>query len=352
MPFYLTNYGPGIKAVFWFKTHYCRSLSLMDAATIFDNEPSFKEKALSLFAYQAVENPLYKRYLTAINCNPVRVKTLEQIPFLPISFFKNFAIKTGEFEPEIIFTSSGTTGMQTSRHLVRDLGLYEQSFLKAFRLFYGDPAQYCVLGLLPAYLEREGSSLVYMVQQLIKQSRHPLSGFYLHDFDRLAQTLRTLGEQKVLLIGVTFALIDFAAAFPMHLPQAIVMETGGMKGRKKELLRTEVHTLLQEAFGLPQVHAEYGMTELLSQAYAQKEGYFKTPPWMKVLLREEDDPFALVSCVKKPRAGALNVIDLANVHSCAFIATDDIARLHPDGSFEILGRMDHSDIRGCSLLAV
>lgn len=326
----------------------------MEATAIFREEVSFTEKALALFRYQAVANPVYQRYLEAINCHTTRVNSLEQIPFLPISLFKNFDIRTGSFEPQAVFTSSGTTGATTSRHYIKDLALYEESFLAAFKRFYGNPSDYCILGLLPSYLERQGSSLVYMVQQLIKLSGHPQSGFYLYDFAGLARTLQSVTEtgKKVLLIGVTYALLDFAEANPMQLRNTIVMETGGMKGRKKELLRSEVHALLKQAFGLSQIHSEYGMTELLSQAYATAEGRFQTPFWMKALLREEDDPFALHLSVNKPKAGALNIIDLANIHSCAFIATEDVARLHPDGSFEVLGRLDHTDVRGCSLMAV
>jgi hypothetical protein len=326
----------------------------MNTDLIFSNELSFSEKALAVFRHQAVENPVYKRYIQAINCNPAQVLTPDVIPFLPISFFKSFEIKNSEFEAQTIFSSSGTTGALTSQHHIKDLALYEKSFFTAFSQFYGGAENYCILGLLPSYLERSGSSLVYMVQKLIEQSGHPHSGFYLYDFDRLAETLSQLEAdgQKVLLIGVTYALLDFAAAHPMPLRNTIIMETGGMKGRKKELLRTEVHEILQQAFSVSDVHSEYGMTELLSQAYARREGLFQTPGWMKALLREEDDPFALHFSVERPTTGALNIIDLANLHSCAFIATEDVARLHPDGSFEVLGRLDNSDVRGCSLMAV
>lgn len=325
----------------------------MEAQWVFADGQPFAQKALQVFYRQAEANPVYKRYLSALNCEPTKVQSLEQIPFLPISLYKQFRVVSGRFEPQAVFESSGTTATVSSRHFIKDLTLYEYSFGTAFRQFYGDVSRWCILGLLPSYLERGSSSLVYMVQKLIEQSGHPKSGFYLYDFDALAQTLQQLetAGQRVLLIGVTYALLDFAAAHPMPLQHTVVMETGGMKGRKKELLRTEVHALLQDAFGLKAIHSEYGMTELLSQAYAQAEGRFKTPSWMKALLREEDDPFALHFSVDVPKAGALNIIDLANIHSCSFIATEDVARLHPDGSFEVLGRLDNSDIRGCSLMA-
>lgn len=326
----------------------------MTPQTIFDPTIPFEEKALALFQFQATRNSVYQRFLGAINCDTEKVTQLSQIPFLPISLFKSHVVQTGSFRPQIVFSSSGTTGTATSYHYVPFLSLYEQSFRTAFEQFYGLPENYCVLGLLPSYLERSGSSLVYMVQKLIEWSGHPQSGFYLYDVERLAKTLKDLEAkgERALLLGVTYALLDFAEQFPMPLQHTIVMETGGMKGRKKEMLRAEVHQRLKDAFGLNTIHSEYGMTELLSQAYAVRDGLFQTPHWMKALLREEDDPFALHVAVEKPTAGALNIIDLANLHSCAFIATEDVARLHPSGHFEILGRMDHTDIRGCSMLAL
>lgn len=326
----------------------------MDTQWIFSQQLSFTQRALRVFEYQAAHNQVYKRYLAAINCDPLKVDTLEAIPFLPIGLFKSHRVVTGHFQPQTVFESSGTTGTTNSSHYIKDLAIYEHSFGTAFEQFYGPAKNYCVLGLLPSYLERGSSSLVYMVQQLIGESGHPDSGFYLYEFEALATRLRQLeaAGTPVLLVGVTYALLDFAAAFPMKLRNTIVMETGGMKGRKKELLRTEVHQLLQQAFGVPSVHSEYGMTELLSQAYAREHGLFETPHWMQALLREEDDPLALHLHTDKPMTGALNIIDLANIHSCAFLATEDVARLHPDGRFEVLGRMDHTDIRGCSLLAL
>lgn len=314
----------------------------------------FTNKAVQLFRFQYETNAVYKRFAEAINCHPEKVERLEQIPFLPISFFKQFTVTATAFAPQVIFESSGTTGTQTSRHFVKEVSVYEHSFFTGFEQQYGPVQDYCILGLLPSYLERGSSSLVYMVQKMMEKSGHPLNGFYLYNYEQLAETLKKTeaAGQKVLLIGVTYALLDFASAYPMPLKQVLVLETGGMKGRKKELLRTEVHNLLQQAFHLPQVHSEYGMTELLSQAYAKKNGRFFPPSWMKVCIREEDDPFAVYTTVPKPTTGAINIIDLANIYSCAFIATEDIGRLHPEGSFEVLGRMDNSDIRGCSLLAV
>ncbi len=274
----------------------------------------------------------------------------EEIPFLPVSFFKTHALKTGDFEPGIVFESSGTTGMVNSRHLVRDPALYQYSFLEGFRHFYGRPEAYCVLGLLPAYLERGGSSLVYMVNELIRRSGHPESGFYLYDHAALRQALEKLESagQKTILIGVSFALLDFAESSPMPLKHTIIMETGGMKGRRQEITRAALHDQLCSAFGLSSVHSEYGMTEMLSQAYSFGKGVYRPVPWLKPFVRLEDDPTE----VRDTGDGLLNLIDLANRDSCSFIATDDLARIHPDGSFEVLGRMDNSDLRGCSLLAL
>ncbi len=308
----------------------------------------FEFHALRMFRFQYRQNELYRRFVQSMHILPETVNTLAQIPFLPISFFKTHSVRTGDFEPEIVFSSSGTTGMQTSAHAVRDLGIYRESFVRGFEHFYGAIDGYCIIGLLPSYLERTGSSLVLMVEELISLSAHPQSGFYLDDFEKLASVLSGLerAAQPTLLIGVTFALLDFAAAYPMSLVHTIVMETGGMKGRKKEITREELHQSLSAAFGIEHIQAEYGMTELLSQAYSVKDGLFNTVPWMKALLRDEDDPLR----VKATGEGLLNIIDLANMHSCAFIATDDIGRIHENGSFEILGRMDNSDVRGCSLL--
>ena len=271
-------------------------------------------------------------------------------PFLPISFFKSHTIATTLFKPQQIFESSGTTNTINSQHLVKDIGIYQQSFMKAFKLFYGDINDWCIIGLLPSYLGRNNSSLVMMVNELIKQSKHTDSGFYLNEFDKLNETLLRLEfqQQKTLLIGVTFALLDFAETYHLNLQHTTVMETGGMKGRRKELTRAEVHGIITNGLGVKKVHSEYGMTELLSQAYSVGDGRFICPPWMKILVRDEEDPLS----VKPFGKGVLNVIDLANIYSCSFIATDDVGVVYEDGSFEVWGRLDNSDIRGCSLLVV
>jgi phenylacetate-coenzyme A ligase PaaK-like adenylate-forming protein len=310
------------------------------------NEEECLQIAREVFLYQFLTNPVYAAYCRAIKRTPETVGQLTQIPFLPIQFFKSHQVCTGTFTPDLVFKSSGTTGANTSRHFVKDRSVYEESFLSCFEHFYGKPENLCVLGLLPSYLEREGSSLVYMVNHLIQKSEHPLSGFYLYDHQKLNETLTALEQQgqKTVLFGVSYALLDFAEAFPMPLKHTIILETGGMKGRKKELTKAELYAQLGNAFSLNEIHSEYGMTELLSQGYAVN-GLYRTPPWMKILLREETDPFSF-----SQRTGAMNIIDLANIHSCSFIATDDLGRLHDDGRFEVLGRMDNSDIRGCSQL--
>lgn len=318
-------------------------------------EEGFEALALEIFRYQHTQNPVYRSFADALGVRPDQVQRLEEIPFLPIRFFKSHDIRTGQFEPLLQFESSGTTGMVSSRHLVRDPALYRESFLRCFELFYGDVKDYCIIGLLPSYLERGQSSLVYMVNELIARSGHPDSGFYLHEFDELHRLLNRLEAegQRVWLIGVTFALLDFAATHALPLQQSIILETGGMKGRRQEMVRAEVQAILKNAFNLKEIHSEYGMTELFSQAYAKADGLFSTPPWMKLLLREEEDPLQLLpwrGVADRPRSGAVNIIDLANIDSCCFIATDDAARLHPNGQFEILGRLDNSDVRGCSLL--
>lgn len=282
------------------------------------------------------------------------MKTIKDIPFLPIQFFKTNVITTTNFEPEIIFESSGTTGENISRHFVKKLSLYKKSFLNGFKLFYGNPEELCILALLPGYLDRQNSSLITMADQLIKLSGHSHSGFYLHNHEKLYQTLvhNEIRKQPVLLIGVTFALLDFAEKYSIELTYTTVMETGGMKGRREEITREEVHTFLKEKLKLQNIHSEYGMTELLSQAYSKEKGLFKCPPWMKILIREENDPFEITASPKndKPAIGLLNIIDLANIYSCSFIATDDVGKLYHNESFEVLGRRDNSDMRGCSLL--
>jgi len=319
--------------------------------TIFNGLPGqFNEKALELFNFQYLNNTFYRDYVNQFAARPDTVKTLTQIPFLPVSFFKTKILATGEFKPEIIFESSGTTGQTPARHFVKRLDIYRESFVKGFEFFYGRLEDYCILGLLPAYLERTGSSLVWMVDEWMRVSKHPDNGFYLYDFENLRDVLLKLEsrKQQTILIGVSFALLDFAEKYSMQLSHTIVMETGGMKGRREEITREELHQLLKEKLGVSRVHSEYGMTELLSQAYSMGEGKYQPVPWMKMLIRDEDDPLTL----RASGEGLLNIIDLANRHSCAFVATDDVAKLSEDGRFEILGRMDNSDIRGCSLLVV
>ena len=324
------------------------------------NGSTFEKLALELFRFQYENNGVYKQYTDALQVDPGVVQTIAQIPFLPIRFFKSHRIQTTSFEPATVFESSGTTGSISSRHFVKDTELYKQAFTKGFDLFYGPVKGLFILGLLPSYLERENSSLVFMVNELIRLSGQQDSGFYLDDYTKLSSLINELEKQgqKTLLIGVTFGLLDFASIYSSgkeraSLTHTTIMETGGMKGRRKEMVRQEVHTILKKAFNVPFIHSEYGMTELLSQAYSSEDGIFKCPPWMKVLLRDEDDPL----CVRQLQGvrhitGAINIIDLANIYSCSFIATDDAGKLFPDGSFEILGRLDNSDIRGCSLMTV
>jgi phenylacetate-coenzyme A ligase PaaK-like adenylate-forming protein len=309
---------------------------------------NFEAEALALFRFQAENNTIYREYIRLLGLDPLNVSRLHEIPFLPIEFFKTHRVATTEFTTDLLFESSGTTGTIQSQHWVKDPFIYERSFLEGFRLFYGNVENWCVLGLLPSYLERKHSSLVYMVEDLVKRSGHPSSGFYLYDHEKLKTQLKALEAegQQTLLIGVTFGLLDFAEEHPMQLKHTVVMETGGMKGRRQEWTRQEVHQMLQAQLGVSSVHSEYGMTELLSQAYSSGEGIFKPVPWLKMFVREEDDPLKIYQEGK----GVLNVIDLANVYSCAFIATQDLGHVYPDGRFEVLGRIDHSDVRGCSLM--
>ena len=319
--------------------------------------------AIELFHFQYQNNEVYRRYTDSLHVKPETVDTVTKIPFLPVQFFKTNVIKTTAFEPEIIFESSGTTRSVNSNHYVKNLGLYKRCFTQCFELFYGPENEWCILALLPSYLERKtelpagrDSSLITMTGELIKRTGHSLSGFYLNDHEKLHQTLlhNEILQQPTLLIGVTFALLDFTEKYSMHLSNTVIMETGGMKGRREEMTREEVHEILIKKSGVRHVHSEYGMTEILSQAYSRGNGIFKCPPWMKVFLRSEDDPFSLHTpslSTKKTQTGIINIIDLANIYSCAFIATDDMGKLHHNGSFEVLGRCDNSDIRGCSLLA-
>lgn len=309
---------------------------------------------MAIFKYQATENEVYRRYIQSLKINIDTVTELEQIPFLPIEFFKTHKIITNykqQIPSSKLFASSGTTGIQ-SKHYISDISIYEKSYQKTFEYFYGNIQEYCILALLPSYLEREGSSLIYMIDDLIKKSKHPESSFYLHNYDELLLKLQQLKKQKIILIGVTYALLDLAERLNSLLIRAdfnnlIIMETGGMKGKRNELVREELHKILCESFGLDIIHSEYGMTELLSQAYSKGNGIFNCPPWMKILIRDINDPFAILS---NNKTGGINVIDLANINSCSFIATQDLGKSFPDNSFEVLGRFDNSDIRGCNLL--
>lgn len=314
-----------------------------------NSDEAIAETALQIFRHQAQNCEVYAGFINGLGIDPRNINTVERIPFLPIEFFKSHHILSSEDEMQATFTSSGTTGMITSSHYVTDVSWYEESFRKAFNLFYGDIKDYTVLALLPSYLERQGSSLIYMAQDLITQSNNPASGFYLYNYDELAVQLakQQAAKKPTLLIGVTFALLDFVEQHQINFPELIVMETGGMKGRRKEMIREELHEVLCNGFGVSAIHSEYGMTELLSQGYSKGEGIFNCPPWMKIITRDTNDPLSLVTDGK---VGGINVIDLANINSCSFIATKDLGRVYADGSFEVLGRFDNADIRGCNLL--
>jgi phenylacetate-coenzyme A ligase PaaK-like adenylate-forming protein len=308
----------------------------------------FETNALEVFAYQSEKCAVYKKYLKLLGANPKNVIKTEQIPFLPIAFFKSAKVMCEE-KIDIVFTSSGTTGSAESKHYVADVNNYEKSFRTCFELFYGPITDYCVIALLPSYLEKGGSSLVYMADKLIVESKNSLSGFYKDNFAELKTILDELQStnQKTLLLGVSYALLDFAEEYSMPLKNTIVMETGGMKGKRKENTREDLHKQLKNAFAIENIHSEYGMTELLSQAYSKGNGVFSTPPWMKVLVRDVNDP---LSILENNYSGGLNIIDLANIHSCSFIATQDLGKKLDDNTFEVLGRFDNSDIRGCNLL--
>ena len=311
----------------------------------------FEQKALEVFQYQFEHNTVYRSFCDLLYRHPSDIKQLKDIPFLPISFFKSHEVVSSQEITEATFTSSGTTGSITSKHYVKDLSIYEASFQKGFTASYGNIEEYAVLALLPSYLERTGSSLVYMVDHLIKASTHKDSGFYLHDYFALSEKLKSLDSsgQKVLLIGVSFALLDLIETHTFSLQNTIIMETGGMKGKRKEMIREELHEILSKDFGVSEIHSEYGMTELLSQAYSKGKGVFTTPPWMKVIARDPEDPFTILPHSK---TGGLNIIDLANIHSCAFIATQDLGSTYKDNTFSIVGRFDNSDIRGCNLMVL
>ncbi|CAL2088719.1 acyl transferase [Tenacibaculum dicentrarchi] len=315
------------------------------------SEFDFKQAALTVFKHQFKNNKVYRSFCDLLYIHPSSISKIEEIPFLPIEFFKTKKILSSSDKIKETFSSSGTTGSITSKHLVTDLSWYETSYLKGFDYFYGDIKDYVVLALLPNYLERKGSSLVYMVADLIEKSAHPESGFYLNNLDELAKKLIELDKkgQKTLLIGVSFALLDLIEKQQFILKNTIIMETGGMKGRRKELIRTELHQVLSNGFGVQHIHSEYGMTELLSQGYSKGNGIFNCPPWMRVLIRDTEDALTILPNQKN---GGVNIIDLANYNSCSFIATQDLGKVHTDTSFEIIGRFDNSDIRGCNLMVL
>jgi phenylacetate-coenzyme A ligase PaaK-like adenylate-forming protein len=321
--------------------------------TIFNIKSSeqFTKTALEVFKHQFKNNKVYRSFCDLMYKHPSDVTKIEEIPFLPIQFFKSRKVLSSLDEIQETFTSSGTTGSVTNKHFVTDINFYKQSYLNGFSHFYGNIEEYTVLALLPNYLERDGSSLVFMVDDLIAKSKNSDSGFYLNNLDELAKKLINLDKngQKILLIGVSFALLDLIEKYQFKLKNTIIMETGGMKGRRKELIRNELHQLLQDGFGVAQIQSEYGMTELLSQAYSKGNGVFETPPWMKILTRDTEDALTILPTEK---AGGINIIDLANYNSCSFIATQDLGKVYENGSFEIIGRFDNSDIRGCNLMVL
>ncbi len=325
----------------------------MDTDSIFNikTNAQFESKVFEIFNFQYKNNTVYREFCNHFKKTPSNINGVHDIPFLPIDFYKSKKVVSTTEIPQTIFTSSGTTGSIVSKHYVENIELYEKSYIKGFETFYGPIKDFCVLALLPSYLERKGSSLIYMANDFIAQSKHKESGFYLNDLSDLKETLETLkkGNIKTLLIGVSFALLDFVEEYNLDLKNVIIMETGGMKGRRKEMIREELHYTLKKGFGVVNIHSEYGMTELLSQAYSKGNGIFNTPPWMKVLVRDPEDPLSYHSTGK---TGGINVIDLANIYSCSFIATQDLGKIHQDDSFEILGRFDHSDIRGCNLMVL
>ncbi len=314
------------------------------------NESDFERSALAVFRFQYEKNPVYQAYCQHLNINKEEVRHLEDIPFLPISFFKTHEVKTTLFSPSLIFRSSGTTGMERSQHLIKDALLYQHSLKSCFRHFYGNPSDYTFLALLPNYLEQKNSSLIYMMETLMEASGSKDNGYFLYNHEDLYQKLIQLRDQhrKTILWGVTFALLDFAEHYQLDFPELIVFETGGMKGRRKEMVKEELYDTLQKAFGVPGIHSEYGMCELLSQAYSKGGNLFSTPPWMRLRLRSEKDPLDGSDTVG---TGVINVIDLANIFSCSFIATEDLGRRHPNG-IEVLGRLDNAQIRGCNLMVL
>ena len=345
---------------FFLFNYFCKKQFLIPTTDIFtiSSQKQFEKIALKTFRFQYQNNLVYREFCDFLKTDIQKVKSLEQLPFLPIQFFKSHHVVSNKNPVEETFTSSGTTGMATSKHLVTDVSLYEESYRKGFSQFYGNIEDYVVLALLPSYLEREGSSLIYMVEDLIQKTNNPESGFYLHNHEQLIEKLTRLDSsgQNVILIGVTYALLDLIEKHPFQLQNTIIMETGGMKGRRKEMIREELHEQLCQGFGVTSIHSEYGMTELLSQAYSLGNGVFECPSWMQILVRDTEDALTYVA---EGKTGGINVIDLANINSCSFIATQDLGKKNPKqpacrqaGSFEVLGRFDNSDIRGCNLMVI
>ncbi|PCI99390.1 MAG: acyl transferase [Flavobacteriales bacterium] len=314
-----------------------------------NSEKEFNTLSLKVFNYQYTNNVVYQEFCNHLKITPSAITTINQIPFLPIELFKTHQIKTSVFKEQQIFLSSGTTGKNQSKHYVKDLSIYEKSYQKAFQQFYGNVEDYCVIALLPSYLERKGSSLIYMVEDLIQKSNNPKSGFFLENHAKMVEILQKniKNGHKTMLFGVSFALLDLAEKHQIDLSDVIIMETGGMKGRRKELTRTELHGIYKKSFNVAEIHSEYGMTELLSQAYSKGNGVFDTPNWMKIMIRDINDPFAIL---ENNKTGGINVIDLANINSCSFIATQDLGKKTSKNKFEVLGRFDNSDLRGCNLL--
>jgi phenylacetate-coenzyme A ligase PaaK-like adenylate-forming protein len=341
-----------VTSLFYFR-YFCGRYINMDINKIFEIKTSseFKKLALEIFNFQYDNNNVYQRFCSYLGKSKSNVTAMEEIPYLPIEFFKSKRVLINNQKPQIVFESSGTTGQYVSKHYVANLSIYQKSYLKTFEYFYGNIADYCVLALLPSYMEREGSSLIYMVKDLIEKSRNPKSGFYLDNKSDLLKTLQDLDDSanKNILIGVSYALLDISESHSLHLKNTIIMETGGMKGRRRELVRDALHHILKNNFGLDTIHSEYGMTELLSQAYSKGNGIFNCPPWMRVSIRETEDP---LTAEPYGKIGGINIIDLANIYSCSFIATQDLGRVYKDGSFEVLGRFDHSDVRGCNLMVL
>jgi phenylacetate-coenzyme A ligase PaaK-like adenylate-forming protein len=336
--------------LFIFELRFLNKTMFPDNIFTITTPEEFQKLALETFQYQYENVPVYRKFCDTLGTDITAVDSLTSIPFLPIQFFKTEKVLSKKHSPEIVFTSSGTTGDEVSKHYVADIELYERSFMRTFKENFGSPRDLVILALLPSYLERRGSSLVYMVDSLIKATGNPKSGFYLNNMKALAETLLELEEsrQKTLMIGVSFALLDLLENYSFNLKNTMVMETGGMKGRRKEMIREELHEKLKAGFGVSKIYSEYGMTELLSQAYSQGDGLFHCPPWMKILTRDPEDALSYVH----RKSGGLNIIDLANRYSCSFIATQDLGKCYPDGSFEILGRFDTSDIRGCNLMVL